>query len=109
MPVSIPAPIVVRMTKPTDTPTPAEYAGDRQPGPFFDRTTTTYKIAPIEITVVKNRESSHVPPPDEDKDCGCNDAPDYASMVAMGANAARAVMGANVPPPTVAPDLDMDK
>lgn len=96
MPEPIPTPIVGHMTKPTDA----------QPGPFFDRSTTTYKIAPIEITVVKNRESSHVPPPD---DCGCQDSgPDYASLAEIVARGAQHVT-TPPPPPTVAPDLDMDK
>lgn len=104
------------MTKPTDTP-PDEVAGDRQTGPFFDRTTTTYKIAPIEISVTRNRESSHVPPPDEDGDCGCHDsssAPPYAEMLDMLSQYMNKMSSASASPPAYPPaypppNLDMDK
>lgn len=63
MPEPIPAPIVVRMTKPADQP------AELQPGPYHFTATKTYKISPIEITVVTADESSHVPVPE--KPCGC--------------------------------------
>lgn len=40
-------------------------------GPYAHTSTTTYKVAPIEITIVKDTKSSHVPLP-----CACHDEDD---------------------------------
>lgn len=83
MPEPIPTPIVVRMTKPTDT---HGAPGELQSGPYHDTESTTYEISPIKITVTRKHESSHVPPPE--KPCGCGGGANIGDIIEMLGKAA---------------------
>ncbi len=64
------------MADPVSPPTPSV-------GPFSSTRVTSFKVAPIDISITVKVDSTHVPPA-EPAPCGCDDAePDYGNVANM--------------------------